>query len=99
MVSSLLGLWFLGASMLVAGSVIIGRREEWKEFGDAGTAGAEPSAVAGQEPFTDEPDAPPPSVRPAQSKSKAAAEDVAYNDSDEIELEATKGREDEGKLR
>lgn len=31
--------------MLVAGSVIIGRREESKETGNAGTAGAEPAVV------------------------------------------------------
>ncbi|KAF2143805.1 uncharacterized protein K452DRAFT_285840 [Aplosporella prunicola CBS 121167] len=39
-------LWWLGASLLVAGSVIIGRREEGKEVGDAGTAGAEPAVLA-----------------------------------------------------
>jgi hypothetical protein len=48
--------------MLVAGSVIIGRREEGKETGDAGTAGAEPVVLAGDSsettPFADEPDAP-----------------------------------------
>lgn len=48
--------------MLVAGSVIIGRREEGKETGAAGTAGAEPTVVTGQEgegtSFADEPDAP-----------------------------------------
>jgi hypothetical protein len=31
------GLWWLGAAMLVAGSVIIGRREEGKDVGAAGT--------------------------------------------------------------
>lgn len=48
--------------MLVAGSVIIGRREEGKETGDAGTAGAEPTVLAADSsettPFHDEPDAP-----------------------------------------
>lgn len=48
--------------MLVAGSVIIGRREEGKETGDAGTAGAEPTVLATDNlettPFADEPDAP-----------------------------------------
>jgi hypothetical protein len=53
-----LGLWWLGASLLVAGSVIIGRREEGKESGDAGTAGAEPAVVAGGQTYSDEPDAP-----------------------------------------
>lgn len=53
-----LGLWWLGASFLVAGSVIIGRREEGKESGDAGTAGAEPTVAAGGQVYSDEPDAP-----------------------------------------
>jgi len=48
--------------MLVAGSVIIGRREEGKETGDAGTAGAEPTVLASEDTdtprFADEPDAP-----------------------------------------
>jgi hypothetical protein len=56
------GLWLLGAAMLVAGSVIIGRREEGKETGDAGTAGAEPTVLATDDTdttrFADEPDAP-----------------------------------------
>lgn len=46
--------------MLVAGSVIIGRREEGKETGDAGTAGAEPTVLAADSsdttPFADEPE-------------------------------------------
>ncbi|KAI5362774.1 putative transmembrane protein [Septoria linicola] len=62
---SLPGLWWLGAAMLVAGSVIIGRREEGnKDIGTAGTAGAEPTVAAGVvdlDTYTDEPDAPPPS--------------------------------------
>lgn len=52
------GLWWLGASFLVAGSVIIGRREEGKESGDAGTAGQEPTVAAGGGTYRDEPDAP-----------------------------------------
>ena len=51
------GLWWLGASMLVAGSVIIGRREEGKDVGSAGTAGNEP-AVRAQQAFRDEADVP-----------------------------------------
>lgn len=43
--------------MLVAGSVIIGRREEGKEVGTAGTAGNEP-AVGAQQGFRDEGGAP-----------------------------------------
>ena len=49
------GLWWLGASFLVAGSVIIGRREEGKE--GAVTVG-EPSAAAAGNTYRDEPDAP-----------------------------------------
>lgn len=52
------GLWWLGASFLVAGSVIIGRREEGKEVGDAGTAGVEPVVAPGGQTYSDEPDAP-----------------------------------------
>jgi hypothetical protein len=56
------GLWLLGAAMLVAGSVIIGRREEGKDTGNAGTAGAEPTVLAKDDTdttsFADEPDAP-----------------------------------------
>jgi hypothetical protein len=50
---SLPGVWWIGAAMLVAGSVIIGSREEGKKTGDAGTGGAEP-LLAGQEGFRDE---------------------------------------------
>ncbi|KAL1311183.1 hypothetical protein AAFC00_001380 [Neodothiora populina] len=52
------GLWWMGAAMLVAGSVIIGRREEGKESGAAGTAGAEPSVLTGEGGDEDDPDAP-----------------------------------------
>ena len=59
------GLWWLGASLLVVGSVIIGRRDEGAKEGDAGTAGAEGGLLSGAvdvseqeeaEPYTDEPD-------------------------------------------
>lgn len=40
------GLWWLGAAMLVAGSVIIGRREEGKDAGSTGTVGNEPTGGA-----------------------------------------------------
>jgi len=73
-----LGLWWLGASFLVAGSVIIGRREEGKETGTAGTAGAEP-AVAVPDAFQDEPDAPP---APAEGVKGADVGD--YSDSIEL---------------
>ncbi|KAF2458858.1 hypothetical protein BDY21DRAFT_384804 [Lineolata rhizophorae] len=46
---SLPGLWWLGAAMLVAGSVIIGRREQAEKSGDGGTAGAEPLLGPGTE--------------------------------------------------
>jgi hypothetical protein len=39
---SLPGLWWLGAALLVAGSVIIGRREEGKKPGVEATTGVEP---------------------------------------------------------
>lgn len=42
------GLWWLGASLLVAGSVIIGRREEAEKVGAAGTAGTEPLVGTGE---------------------------------------------------
>lgn len=44
--------------MLVTGSVIIGRREEGKETGNSGTAGAEGSPTGTAGPYADEPDAP-----------------------------------------
>ena len=62
---SLPGLWWLGAALLITGSVIIGRREEGAKEGDAGTAGAEGGLLTGQvddasdtpeEAFADEPD-------------------------------------------
>ena len=74
-----IALWWLGASFLVAGSVIIGRREEGKDVGVAGTAGSEP-AVAAQEGFRDEPDAP---LAPADSA--AGSDAAAYKDSIELE--------------
>jgi len=49
------GLWWLGASFLVAGSVIIGRREEGKDAGEASTIVAEPARTHN---YSDEPDAP-----------------------------------------
>jgi len=51
----LLGLWWLGASFLVAGSVIIGRREEGKDAGESGINDAEPARAQN---YSDEPDAP-----------------------------------------
>lgn len=73
--------------MLVAGSVIIGRREEGKESGVAGTAGAEGGVPSGN--GEEEPDAP-----------LAGRDDEPY--SDEVELEDTRAasaeeeEEDEG---
>lgn len=43
------GLWWLGASMLVAGSVIIGRREEGKDAGGAESDAAPKSKATGAE--------------------------------------------------
>ncbi|CAK1358355.1 hypothetical protein CB0940_07023 [Cercospora beticola] len=63
---SLPGLWWLGASFLVAGSVIIGRREEGKDAETVAERDPTTAAAAGVavnlETYTDEPDAPPPSV-------------------------------------
>lgn len=44
---SLPGLWWLGAALLVAGSVIIGRREEGNKVGSTSTAGNEPLLATG----------------------------------------------------
>lgn len=72
--------------MLVAGSVIIGRREEGKETGSAGTAGAEPTVTASHSsestPFVDEPDAP--------LADSSTATDSSYKDT--VELEDTDKR-------
>ncbi|KAK4494756.1 hypothetical protein PRZ48_014112 [Zasmidium cellare] len=74
------GLWWLGAAMLVAGSVIIGRREEGKDVGAAGTAGSEPAVGTGE--YVDEPDAT--VERVGSPKNDLSG---AYEDSDEIEME------------
>lgn len=44
---SLPGLWWLGAALLVSGSVIIGRREEGNKVGSTSTAGNEPLLTTG----------------------------------------------------
>ena len=44
---SLPGLWWLGAALLVAGSVIIGRREEENKVGSTRIAGNEPLLATG----------------------------------------------------
>ncbi|KAK3677996.1 hypothetical protein LTR78_002091 [Recurvomyces mirabilis] len=81
---SLPGLWWLGASFLVAGSVIIGRREEGKDVGSAGTAGNE-SAVVVSGGFQDEPDAP-----LAAAGSVGGAEQESYKDSIELKRKPAK---------
>lgn len=83
---SLPALWWLGAAMLVAGSVIIGRREEGKDVGAAGTVGAEGVVLAGTGASgaaagEDDPDAP------------LAGAGRPY--SDELELRSTKNSDDE----
>ncbi|TKA33780.1 hypothetical protein B0A50_00616 [Salinomyces thailandicus] len=50
---SLPRLWWLGASFLVAGSVIIGRREEGQKDGAVATGGVEPALAARNEGFWD----------------------------------------------
>ncbi|KJX95632.1 hypothetical protein TI39_contig4100g00002 [Zymoseptoria brevis] len=92
------GLWWLGAALLVTGSVIIGRREEGRDVGAAGTAGAEPSVLAndGNADYTDEPDAPPPSVGRVHSKGKRqGAYDESSNDFELMGPEAGQLGEDE----
>ncbi|KAF2496721.1 hypothetical protein BU16DRAFT_507341 [Lophium mytilinum] len=81
---SLPGVWWIGAAMLVAGSVIIGSREEGKKTGDAGTGGAEP-LLAGQEGFRDE---------------EADKSDEEGEDQSDLELETVKddGEEVDGVL-
>lgn len=51
---SLPGLWWLGAALLVAGSVIIGRREEGSIKGTEATVGAEPLLHSGGDVFRDD---------------------------------------------
>ncbi|KAK0934257.1 hypothetical protein LTR29_014175 [Friedmanniomyces endolithicus] len=82
---SLPGLWWLGASLLVAGSVIIGRREEGKEVGATGTARSKPTVVTG-EGFRDEPDAP---LSDVSMGGEHGGEH--YNDSIELERKPKKG--------
>ncbi|KAK5136582.1 hypothetical protein LTR08_002596 [Meristemomyces frigidus] len=81
------GLWWLGASFLVAGSVIIGRREEGNEAGVAGTTGSEPAEPAQQQDgFHDEPDAP---LAEAQHDRHSGA-NGSYTDDVELELTTSK---------
>ena len=54
-VDVILGLWWLGASMLVVGSVIIGRREEGKNLESSGPSRNE-HPVAGQDGSKDQTD-------------------------------------------
>ncbi|KAJ4301443.1 hypothetical protein N0V90_003535 [Kalmusia sp. IMI 367209] len=51
---SLPGLWWLGAALLVAGSVIIGRREEGTKKEAEGAVGAEPLLNSEGDAFRDE---------------------------------------------
>ncbi|PPJ51754.1 hypothetical protein CBER1_08196 [Cercospora berteroae] len=86
-----IGLWWLGASFLVAGSVIIGRRGEGKDAG--ATTGTESTAAAADagvainlETYTDEPDAPPPSV--SRTPTSATLENGRAYASDDSDSEA-----------
>ena len=63
-------MWWLGAALLVAGSVIIGRREEGNEVGNAGTAGDEGSVLSQQEGFHDRSEAGSPKAEGASSDSE-----------------------------
>jgi hypothetical protein len=77
--------------MLVAGSVIIGTREEGKEVSPAGTTGPDPALAAAS--YSDEPDAPPPSVGRPPVRTDS---DGAYDDGSDIELETTIGKRPDG---
>ncbi|KAK0938689.1 hypothetical protein LTR29_009788 [Friedmanniomyces endolithicus] len=81
---SLPGLWWMGASLLVAGSVIIGRREEGKEAGVTGTARRD-SSMASREGYRDEPDAP---LADVSGGGQDGGE--RYNDSIELERKPKK---------
>ncbi|GIZ41443.1 hypothetical protein CKM354_000474600 [Cercospora kikuchii] len=87
---SLPGLWWLGASFLVAGSVIIGRREEGKDAETVGERDPNTAAAAGVavnlETYTDEPDAPPPSV--SRTPTSANLENGRAYASDDSDSEA-----------
>ncbi|KAM3424377.1 hypothetical protein BST61_g11085 [Cercospora zeina] len=85
---SLPGLWWLGAAMLVAGSVIIGRREEGKDPTPAveGDSIAAAGAAVNLDTYTDEPDAPPPSV--SRTLGNTYDENGEAHDSDDSDSEA-----------
>lgn len=85
-----IGLWWLGASFLVAGSVIIGRREEGKDAETVAERDPTTAAAAGVavnlETYTDEPDAPPPSV--SRTPTSANLENGGAYASDDSDSEA-----------
>jgi hypothetical protein len=70
--------------MLVAGSVIIGRREEAEKVGAPGTSGNGPDAGV-HENFSDEPDAP---LAGADGRSSKTGEH--FKDSIELEVEPSR---------
>lgn len=75
--------------MLVTGSVIIGRREEGKEV-EVGS-GTEPIVLdaTSTTDYTDEPDAPPPSVRNASRKFSG---EETHEESSDLELTGSNGK-------
>ena len=91
---SLPGLWWLGASFLVAGSVIIGRRDEGEKTGAVAAAASGSEAVVSEsvalserEGFSDEPDAPLGGVGDADGR-----REDGYRDSVEHEGNAARRR-------
>lgn len=81
--------------MLVAGSVIIGTRDEGNKQDVPVTAGTEPSVAVDLDTYTDEPDAPPPSVGRPQTRD----EEVEGTYDDDSDIESTNGQRGEGVLR
>lgn len=94
---SLPGLWWLGAAFLVAGSVVIGAREEGQAEKDHvtvdGTEGEgdvmlreerEGGGEGEEEQFVDEPDAPIGGASTSGDQASRKEEDEAYRDSVEV---------------
>lgn len=95
------GLWWLGAAMLVTGSVIIGTRDDGDKSSGKGNKknddNSSPLVGAGEDvdldSYTDEPDAPVASRVGNTSQVPGAADDDDDDDSDDSEFEGkTRGK-------
>lgn len=80
--------------MLVAGSVIIGTRDESGKQDVPVPAEAEPSVAVSLDTYTDEPDAPPPSV--GRHNVNEDRVEGTYDDDSDIESETTTNGEQQG---